>query len=939
MRVVVANKGVDGYFNPAAFSVPGTTPSVTGAETGYLNITDNGGGTSQSVFLQGTGLIPAPAIISISPPSAIVAGPGFTLTVTGNYFIGTSVVRWNGTNRMTTFVSSTTLTASILASDIGAVGTAQVTIFTPAPGGGTSAPSAFNIVGNPVPIVSVLSPGSAFVGGNGFTLNVSCGNFISSSVVQWNGSNRQTSFVSNTMLQAVILPGDIATLGAANVQVFTPAPGGGTSNAQVFTITANPVPVIFLIEPPALAPGGNGFPLTVFAGNIVTSSVVQWNGSNRATTFAPPNQLVATILASDVATAGTAQVTVFNSAPGGGASAPVSFTISLNPAPSMSALSQTTVFVGGNGFSLNVFGTSFVPSSLVQWNGSSRPTTFVSVSLLTASIPSSDIAVPGTFPITVFTPAPGGGTSASLAFQVIVPNPVPSISSISPASATGGGPDFTLTVNGANFVPVSKIQWIDSGLHSVPLQTTFLSANQLQVPIPSSLETIGTSSVSVFNPPPAGGYSAALPFTISPPPGITVLNLTANHLVWEPYSRLIYASVPSAAGANGNTITVIDPYAGTVGASTPVGSEPDRVAVSDDGQFLYSGLDGSNSVERLRLPSLTPDLNIPLGSDPRAGPFIALYLEALPGVPHSFAVTRGTPGSSPEAFGVAVFDDAVQRPHVSSVGSYPVMDSLQFGSSASTLYAFDNEDTNFTLYRLAVDSTGLTIAQQVNNLTQVFTREIHYDGGLIYFDSGQVVDSQSFTLVGSFPYVSDQMVPDSTLGRAFFVPDSFGYPPPVITAFDQFQFTALGTLTIPITSPPCSGGFVASFIRWGASGLAFRVASLCGAPGQVILVNSPFVLPVSATNNPLPTASTLSPVSAVTGSGNFQLTVNGSNFVLGASVQWNGKDRTTKFVSSTQLIAYIPASDIAAAGTPQVTVVNPAPAGGASTALTFTVAP
>jgi hypothetical protein len=61
--------------------------------------------------------------------------------------------------------------------------------------------------------------------------------------------------------------------------------------------------------------------------------------------------------------------------------------------------------------------------------------------------------------------------------------------------------------------------------------------------------------------------------------------------------------------------------------------------------------------------------------------------------------------------------------------------------------------------------------------------------------------------------------------------------------------------------------------------------------------------------------------------------------VLGSTVQWNGLDRTTKFVSATQLIAYIPASDIASAGTAQITVVNLAPAGGTSGPLTFTVTP
>jgi hypothetical protein len=54
--------------------------------------------------------------------------------------------------------------------------------------------------------------------------------------VRWNGSNRTTTFVSSTQLTATIPASDIAVAGTAQVTVFTPTPGGGTSSAQTFTI-------------------------------------------------------------------------------------------------------------------------------------------------------------------------------------------------------------------------------------------------------------------------------------------------------------------------------------------------------------------------------------------------------------------------------------------------------------------------------------------------------------------------------------------------------------------------------------------------------------------------------------------------------------------------------------------------------------------------------
>jgi hypothetical protein len=82
----------------------------------------------------------------------------------------------------------------------------------------------------------------------------------------------------------------------------------------------------------------------------------------------------------------------------------------------------------------------------------------------------------------------------------------------------------------------------------------------------------------------------------------------------------------------------------------------------------------------------------------------------------------------------------------------------------------------------------------------------------------------------------------------------------------------------------------------------------------------------------------LSPASATAGAAAFTLTVDGTGFVSGATVRWNGVNRTTTFGSSSLLTAAIPASDIATAGSASVTVFNPAPGGGTSSVLTFTIA-
>ena len=90
--------------------------------------------------------------------------------------------------------------------------------------------------------------------------------------------------------------------------------------------------------------------------------------------------------------------------------------------------------------------------------------------------------------------------------------------------------------------------------------------------------------------------------------------------------------------------------------------------------------------------------------------------------------------------------------------------------------------------------------------------------------------------------------------------------------------------------------------------------------------------------NPVPLINQpLVPDTKIPGAAAFTLTLNGTGFVSGALVKWNGKARTTTFVSSSQLKASILASDIAKAGTASVRVVNPSPGGGTSNVAFFTI--
>jgi hypothetical protein len=89
-----------------------------------------------------------------------------------------------------------------------------------------------------IPSLTSILPSSATMGGADFTMTVNGANFTSGSTVRWNGSNRATTLVSSTQLQAAITAADIANAGTASVTVFNSGTGGGTSPQTLnFTIT------------------------------------------------------------------------------------------------------------------------------------------------------------------------------------------------------------------------------------------------------------------------------------------------------------------------------------------------------------------------------------------------------------------------------------------------------------------------------------------------------------------------------------------------------------------------------------------------------------------------------------------------------------------------------------------------------------------------------
>jgi hypothetical protein len=280
-------------------------------------------------------------------------------------------------------------------------------------------------------------------------------------------------------------------------------------------------PVITSLSPPSAIIGSPAVTLVVYGNYFVNSgglpgqhSTVRFNGSSLTTTFNSSTQLTATIPAASLATAGTAQVTVWNSSGyimhifAGLESAPFSFGVVV-PTPVITSVDPATVVAGGPAFILTIVGTDFLPGpagAVVRWNDTDLATTRDSSTHLTAAVPASLISSAGTANITVRNG--GAGAPVSNVRTFTVGNPAPTMGTINPTSVWAGcvKTDIVLTVTGTNFLNGSRI--VLSGGEKT--NTTYVGPTQLTVPLTPADMALPVASlmVSVKNPPFPPGTSS-----------------------------------------------------------------------------------------------------------------------------------------------------------------------------------------------------------------------------------------------------------------------------------------------------------------------------------------------------------------------------------------------------------------------------------------------
>jgi trimeric autotransporter adhesin len=534
-------------------------------------------------------------------------------------------------------------------------------------------------------------------------------------------------------------------------------------------------------------------------------------------------------------------------------------------------------------------------------------------------------------------PNPANNTgSASVATTGSTYNLTPTLAAISPAAIESGSSDTAITVTGTGFSSASSVL-----LGATALPTTYSSSTELTATVPkAALATLGWAPITVSNPTPGGGTSAPLPLSV-----FSVITLGVNHILYDPYSQKIMASVGSGSSTvTGNSIVAIDPSMATVGTPVSIGSQPEKMALTSDGQVLYTILTGSESVAVFNMLTQAAEYTYQVPNNSSFDGGIALRgIATQPGTENTVALDIA-------AFsGNAIFDfnPANQTAAIVGQASGPYSGSCIAFLDAGDMLAFDTDTSGATLDHYTVTSAGFTYynySQYTESTLNNFGC-FKLSGGLAFANAGGVANPATVpaTQLGVFPVAaaggefstSESFVPDASLQNAFYLVNtqasgsSFGGAPNGIESFNLNTF--MPTAEVSLNMGTIEGNTSYSgvdVIRWGQDGLAVLTSG-----GHLYFMRGAFVVPGELSTN---SAAAINTASSLThGAGNVLLTITGSNFLPGVAVTWNGSYRTTTVISPTQVTVAIPASDLANAGSASVVATNPgAPA---SSALTITI--
>ena len=951
---VATFSATDGTVELVTYTATDTTDSVVIGQTAAVNF------------------ISVPTITGISPASRGQSATNQNLTLTGTNFVNGAVVTFANsgvTVNSTTFNSATSLTVNVTVAANASLGTSTVTETNPDTGTFTSG-SIFTV--NAAPTVTAVSPTSLNQGATSQALTVSGTGFVSGATPTFSGTGitvNSTTFVNATTLTVNVTIAGGATVGSSTITVTNPDAGNGTSGA-IFTV--NPAPTITGVSPSSLNAGAVNQSLTVTGTDFVSgaSLATAFSGSNitvLSTTFVNATTLTVNVSISSSAATGPRTFTVAN---GDGSIATSGSIFTVNAAPTVTAVSPTSLAQGATNQSLTITGTDFVSGASLAtvFSGTGitvNSTTLNSATSLTVNISITGGAPTGTRVITVT----NGDGSIATSGSIFTVNAAPTVTAVSPTSRGQGATSQNLTVSGTGFESGATATFSNTGI--TVNSTTYVSATSLTVNVTiAGNATVGSGTITVMNPDDGSATSGSIftvntapsPVSVSPSSlnqgaisqtltltgtgfvsGATTTfsgtGITVNSTTFVNSTTLtVNVTIAGGATVGSSTITVTNPDAGnsTSGSIFTVNAAPTITGVSpasrDQGAVSQNlTVTGTDFVNGASLATVFSGTLITVNSTTYVNSTtltvnVSISSSAATGT-RTFTVTNGdrSTATSGSIFTVSGAP-TVTAVSPTSRGQGATNQTLtitgtNFVSGATTAFSTNGITVNSTTFNSA---TSLTVNVSISGSATPGTRTITVTNG-----DGSTATSGSIFTVNAAPTVT--AVSPTSRGEG--------------ATAQNLTVTGTGFQSGATTTFSGTGITVNSTTFVNATTLTVNVTIAGGATvgTSTITVTNPDAGSATSgsifTVNAAPTVTAVSPTSRDAGAVSQSLTVTGTGFVSGATTSFSGSNITvnsTTFVNATTLTVNISISSGALVGTRAITVTNPDAGNGTSGSI-FTV--
>ncbi len=437
--------GATAYFGTTALTTTvisstqlSATGTATSADVGNINITVQNPAPGTNVSSAVTAEVKGVSV-QVSPATGTIRGGAqqvFSATVNG---ATNTAVTWsvNGVPGGNATVGTIVGNGNYLAPTI-LPNPSNITVTATSVADTTASGNAAITLGNPVPVLTSVTP-TLIVVGETFNLTLSGSGFMNGSVVNLGTQALTTTFVTATELTATG-KATTAQIGNVPVTVTNPNPGSATSAPINVQVVATSNIVVTLSPTSATIGAGN---TTEFVATVTGTTDIQVTWA--VNTIPYGNSTVGTVDGNGNYTApvnivglGSVTVTatsVVDTTKSG--SAVVTLT---NPVPTLTAITPGILAPGA--FQLTLYGTGFVATSTATFGGQPMQVTYVTDGMITA-IGTATTAQAGSVAVIVTNPAPGGGTSSGLTVTVTTAGtPVTAAAAVRFLEQASYGPDM-----------------------------------------------------------------------------------------------------------------------------------------------------------------------------------------------------------------------------------------------------------------------------------------------------------------------------------------------------------------------------------------------------------------------------------------------------------------------------------------------------------------